>query len=197
MALPPLKQGALDSLCGLYAVMNAARQLITEPVAAALPQDVLGAFENELFIAVAKALPAKAYPKVLWDGTTPAHMAKMARAAAAHLKAALDIDVAVERPFARRNFRGPTEFAEELKALTASSPRSFILWIDWATKNGGYAHWTVYRRLHGGNLHLFDGGDRRISLRKLRINGDRGDRLTTHRTVSFRLIGMHGERWFE
>ena len=62
-----------------------------------------------MFETVARAIPSKFYPDVLWDGMDVGLLTRVAKRAASTLKEEIDFDIEVATPFSRRQvFESPT-----------------------------------------------------------------------------------------
>jgi hypothetical protein len=138
--IKPYRQGALDGLCGVHAIINALHALapgITEKDA------------QKLFRVLLKEIARKGAFKVIWrgmDGTLFRHLLVLALARIA-TKQGLSIKVA--RPFASEPVH-LGDVADRLRqALNGRCVAVTIIHTEtW--------HWTVIKRATGKSLFLFD-----------------------------------------
>ena len=63
------KQGQLDGLCGVYAIVHVLNGLLG-------PLFHRHNLPDDVFREACRALPRSRYPALLWDGTTPAELLK-------------------------------------------------------------------------------------------------------------------------
>ncbi len=135
----PLLQGALDGLCGPYAIVNAVNYL--EP----LDDDGQAALFRSVMRAISKL-------SVLWSGTTTDQVADMLGAAQAFLGDRHRISIAFSRPFAHRAFNGDfAAFFDELAALVDRPHCAAIIGLS-----KPYEHWTDATYLSGARIALRD-----------------------------------------
>jgi hypothetical protein len=140
----PARQGDLDGLCGLYALINALEQVTAKPPGPAL--------QMRLFASLTEALPAPKLRKALTDGLDGKELIKAARAAFPEHKKALGGVIKVSRPLRRQSFGTNAEFTAALTQLI--EPGDVALIINFATPS--YAHWTVVEAVEHGSLALRD-----------------------------------------
>ncbi|WP_374576429.1 hypothetical protein [Phenylobacterium sp.] len=184
MTIKTHQQGSLDGLCGVYSVHNALRQL--------LGARTDEAFDQRLFRAVLRAVPRSAYPEVLWRGMDLDQLLRVSGRACDYLLEKHRIEIAAERPFARRRFRFVRDYLDALDEIASTEFVSFILGLEWLRDGGG--HWSVYRGREGGKLRLYD-SDRMHSLnvQSLTLSDTRANKLCPQETVMFRLLSVDGE----
>lgn len=183
----PQKQGSLDGLCGLYSIVNGVNFLFQIRPAPG--------FTSDLFQQVARAVPKRLYPDVLWEGLTFEELLAIARKTARFLKSEIDFDIEVEAPFARRRFTTREQFLEAVGDRIEARYSILIVWLEWAAKDGGGAHWSVLRDFSQDRIRLVDsGGQRQIPLHRLAIRGERGTRIVPRNTIMLTLAGIGGEK---
>ena len=132
------QQGHLDGLCGVYAIVNASLEL-----GAGRPDDI--------FKRCCSALPKRAWPTVLWDGTDLADLKKMLRACEEEFT---NTGISVEYPFANGEPKSNSAFWREFDNLFArqGSKRCAILGFE-----EPWLHWIVARPdREGGKVLLID-----------------------------------------
>lgn len=140
----PARQGDLDGLCGLYALINALELVAVKPPGPAL--------QMRLFVSLTEALPAPRLRKALANGLDGKTLIKAARTAFPEHKKALGGVVKVSRPLRRQSFRTNADFTTTLTRLM--TPGDVALIINFATPR--YAHWTVVEAVKHGSLVLRD-----------------------------------------
>jgi len=176
--MPAYRQGQLDGLCGVYAIINAVQRL--------LGKSRVDGVTDDLFKAVARAIPRKDHPTLLYHGLRRKTVARIARAAARYLNKSLGTDVAVCQPFRHRTFRNIKAFLSELDTIHMTPSATFILRVDWAGRQGG--HWTVLKQIKSDRLVLLDSiGQRQISRHALSLRSERKHRITPRDAIQFQL----------
>jgi hypothetical protein len=185
----PFLQGDLNGLCGLYAIANAVTLLLHVPHV----RDKLG---EDVFQTAAQALPKAEWPKLLWEGIGFDALEMAAKRVCRRIYQRTKIKVLVGKVRNPERFHTARAFAGHLDATGRNgSYSSAIIRIDWSKANGGHAHWTVFDRVSGDALRVFDGADERhFPLDTLRLGGERGDRLTPAETLLFRIAEIEGEK---
>ena len=141
----PLRQGSLDGLCGVYAVLNS-----LDLVGMRMPRCAL---HKELFQQLTCALGAAALLAAMHDGLDAPTLQRAAQIAfgwlAARHHAVLDVDL----PFrGRRRFRSTAGFLKAVRAYGAMPNTAVIV----AFGDQLRLHWTVVRELDGSDLLLRD-----------------------------------------
>ena len=147
----PLGQGDLDSLCGLYALVNAIRWLRhgQEPALSSL----------DLFAMVVREVDKVAdTANVLLDGIDPHQLWPVVRAVLRQLQKQHGIAIDASRPFFRRPRLTAREMAAAIAADSHSNSAAHVV-VFWGELN----HWTVVHRAMAGHFELFDScGTRRL-----------------------------------
>lgn len=98
----PSHQGALDGLCGMYAIVNAMKSACT-----------VDADQEDMFKTACNALSRSRWPKVLWDGTSFGDLRKMIHACVEEHGEGC---VSVRYPFLRSAPRTNEKYWAELEA---------------------------------------------------------------------------------
>lgn len=171
----PAKQGDLDSLCGLYALINALEQVTVKPPGPAL--------QMRLFASLTEAIPASRLQKALIEGLNGKELLKAARLALHKHKKALKGRIEISRPLRRQSFRSNADFVVALTQLMETGGTAVI--VHFATPK--YGHWTVVRELRTDALVLKDSySTRSLSLERYTVK--RGPyRLLARETLVLRL----------
>ena len=138
------RQGSLDGLCGVYAVVNA-----LEPAGVNLSRSM----QRELFQQLTYSLGAAALLAAMHDGMDAFTLKGAADLAFGWLAARHDTSLEVELPFmGRRRFRSTGGFLRALRPLVEGADTAVII----AFRGRGKAHWTVVREFDGPDLLLRD-----------------------------------------
>ena len=135
--LPPFQQGGLDSLCGLYSIVNAERIINRSS-----DNDAQGLFDDMVHFLSRKRL----LTRILLDGVIHRHML-------------LILDQVVNGRIANIETRWlgqPTPeldpFWESMRDFLDGTPgRAIILGL-----NGYHDHWTVVKKITRGSIFLYD-----------------------------------------
>lgn len=141
--LKPFRQGDLDSLCGLYSVLNATRLLCPE-------LDYEGS--RSLFRQLAERLTAKkvtAFETVAWGIETPTVMA-LIQSARTYVREVLDASLRLEL---FRSARKTLRIGYLWKALMSRLKEG---WVAIIGISGRHNHWTVAHRATAKSMRLFD-----------------------------------------
>ena len=152
MKLSPFQQGGLDSLCGLYAVVNAVR-LSAQPIRLSSESCC------ELFEVLTGALDAqKKLHKMLIEGLVYPALSHLLHTADLWLKDKFDTSLHYRRPY---HTRWPTKSgAINLLAEHLANPRTAAI-VGLNHPEGG--HWSVASAVtRGGSIVLFDSNKRRL-----------------------------------
>jgi hypothetical protein len=156
----PFQQGNLDGLCGVYAIINAARLLAQRR---RLPRAVW----LELFEALTERLQDDG---VLSDAVPHGIATRQLRGLLAHactwLSTEHDIHLVTSRPFMKRRSVTFADAADELRErLVIDGDRRAVAIL------GTAEHWTVVRSVGGTHLNLYDSeGLHRWQLRRCRFH---------------------------
>lgn len=139
------RQGTLDGLCGLYAVVNALDLLGVDP-----PRG--SRLHRDLFQELAHGLGAVALLTGMQDGIDAGDLLNAATLAFAWLKATHGTELAVSRPFLRRRVRSPRTFVRELRGYAQQPDTAAII----SYERSRFAHWTAVREVNATHLTLRD-----------------------------------------
>src|SRR5215217_8060475 len=144
----PFEQGDLDGLCGVYAVVNAARL-------AAHPHRRLPAAEcRELFAALLAELAEEGRLRgFVAHGLGTRVLARLLRRAGRWLRKRHGLALEVRRPFAKHDEHGPEACLQTLAGHLARPGTAAIVGSD--------EHWTVVRAVTPRRLLLADSDGRR------------------------------------
>lgn len=145
----PARQGDLDGLCGLYALVNALEEVLVKTPRPALL--------TRLFESLLQALSTPKLRKALTHGLDGKTLVKAARTAFSEHKKALGGVIGVSRPLRRQSFGTNAEFTAALTKLL--EPGDIALIINFATPD--YAHWTVVETVADDSLALRDSAGRK------------------------------------
>jgi hypothetical protein len=182
------KQGHLDGLCGIYAIVHALTRLLS-------PYFHRHNLPDDVFREAARGLPRNRYPAVLWDGTTPVDLFRAAQAACRWLERETGLGVDASRPFLKRKISSRDDFFDQIMGqLQQDRGSEFILWIDWPQGSGGSSHWSVFSGVTDTHLRLIDSGNAtKLVTKRMAISGDRGLRLDPRWTIMFDFARLNGE----
>jgi hypothetical protein len=147
----PYQQGELDSLCSVYAVINAVMSA-AEPHKKLTKKDCVDLFA---FLACTLKLENKLLCVLVSGGHYPT-VARLLRAAHCWLIKRHRLTLTYRRPFYRKQSRGMTHVRRKLRNHVAQPNCSAIVRIT-----GAHEHWTVVSRVSARTetIHLFDSGD--------------------------------------
>lgn len=135
--LPPFQQGGLDSLCGLYSIVNAER--IINGSSADQSQEL---FDTMVHFLSRRGLLAR----ILLDGVVSTHMLLV-------LKKVVNGRIpSIETPWSGQPTPDLDTFWESMRTFLDGTPgRAIILGL-----NGYHDHWTVIRHITSKSIFLFD-----------------------------------------
>jgi hypothetical protein len=139
-----MKQGSLDSLCGIYSVVNAIRWVLDGNPPRMSAQElfffVIGQVEREY--GAAKAIVSGIDPDDLW---------RVIVAVLDHLRAEYEVAITAERPFEARRRLTVAAIQQTLVTDLEASGAAYIV-VFW----GRLDHWSVVRRVTKSSFLLFD-----------------------------------------
>lgn len=156
-----VKQGELDALCGIYALINA-----LEPAGVTGSR---GPLHKQLFRRLTLGLPADRLQAAMFDGLDSEDLLETGTKAFRWLVRRHRIGIRLERPWHDTDFADIEDFLEALRAPAQKPNAAVIVNVHLP----GYSHWSVVRRFEGRRALLRDSG----SLRQLeldRFSLDRG-----------------------
>lgn len=182
----PFKQGDLDGLCGIYAMLNAIRDCVED----AFEKDV----HDVLFKAAIDAIPRQLCPRVIYFGIETNQLLSIAEKTTRFLSEEYQIDIECRRYFENRKFRNALDFLSELRALRLDHITSSVINIAWS-KADGDSHWTAFKGMLPDYLGLFDSsGEKTLRLDELSTKDVPGKvRIFPRATLSFQLVAVQGE----
>lgn len=154
--LRPYLQGNLDSLCGVYALINGIRWALRNDLASAK-----GEHWEDLFRKLTDhAIKSRGHLELVNDGLSLYGMIALTHVAQDHMREYHDIEVVMRRPFALRR---PLEAMESVNTISdhLAQSNTAVLAAVYGTLN----HWCVIKQLDEQRAHLFD-SDRQSHLPK-------------------------------
>ncbi|MFZ5675703.1 MAG: hypothetical protein ACOZAM_22320 [Pseudomonadota bacterium] len=156
----PYKQGELDGLCGVYAVVNALRLSLRH----------LGRFKPHVFSNVFEELVAEidrlqGYGNASVNGITTPRITQLLKLAIEFIEADFDLRLEVARPLLNRKQYSMRQAIKCLRRELERPGTSLLLGLD-----GEYGHWTVAHRITQTSILLHDSaGYRRVAIRACRL----------------------------
>lgn len=143
----PFQQGHLDSLCGIYSIVNGFCHLMPE----LSKNKKLGQTVFELTI---KVIPAEYLKKVIVGGLSfTAFEHKVLRPAKKAIEQETGLSFSIKKPF--KNNAYANEFLDVLRPLLEPVQTISFLWIGQEARSGG-DHWSVLSRITEKSLLLVD-----------------------------------------
>jgi hypothetical protein len=142
----PVKQGDLDALCGVYAVINALEQV-----------GVVGRrspLHTQLFEKLVLSMTPHQVRGSLMCGLEADDLIGISRRAFRWLRSVHGVDLRMRRPFADREFETASDYVEVLRTQAQDWRRAVIVGFDIP----GGSHWTVVRSIEGRRLYVRDSG---------------------------------------
>lgn len=156
-----VKQGELDALCGIYALINALEVAgVTGP---RLPM------HKQLFRRLTLGLPAERLQAAMFDGLDSEDLLETGKRAFRWLGRRHKIRVSLERPWHDEDFPTVDAFLASVRETARSPTAAVILNVHLP----GLSHWSVVRRFDGRRALLRDSGNLR-QLELDRFSLDRG-----------------------
>lgn len=143
----PVRQGDLDALCGLYAIINA-----IELTGARGPRT---AMHKELFRRLTIELPSDVMQSAMTDGLNAHDLMTASAKALRWLGRRHSLQLSLDQPWPDAGDIDASMFVEILRGEIIRPRRAFILNIK--TPNGW--HWTVARKLGRETLLVRDSGN--------------------------------------
>jgi hypothetical protein len=141
--LRPFRQGQLDSLCGVYSVVNAVRLVMQQH------QRMTNAQSGALFATLIADLAAKdLLEAVVANGAGLGGVARCVRHARMWLREEYGVELAVERPFTGQRRNWPTPPLTILRDHLQEPGRAAIVCT--------FFHWTVAHAVSRSTLRIFD-----------------------------------------
>lgn len=136
----------MDSLCGVYAVINA-----LDPAGIKLRR---GRLHRDLFKELTYGLGGSALLAAMDDGIGRHDLLRAARAAFRWLALEHGVELTIDAPYDRRAFKHPRLFLDALRGHLEADGQSVIVDIS----KPGRDHWTVATAIVGRKLLLRDSG---------------------------------------
>lgn len=157
-----VKQGDLDALCGIYALINA-----LEPAGVTGPR---GPLHKQLFRRLTLGLPADRLQAAMFDGLDSEDLLETSARAFRWLNRRYGVKVRLERPWHDIDFRNIEHFLDALRASARQPDAAVIVNVHLP----GYSHWSVVRRFEGRRAILRDSGSlRHLELDRFSLNRGR------------------------
>jgi len=135
------RQGTLDGLCGLYALVNAIRRVSPQVDAERLMARLVRNLQRAGCLATAFS-----------GGISRTRLSVLASVAVAHCRLREGIDLELHHPFWCRRPRSRSAFLSELADVSLRDDLAIILGLSGAS--GG--HWTVLNRIEGPKIRFAD-----------------------------------------
>ncbi|MDK9705373.1 MAG: hypothetical protein OEL20_19790 [Sulfuritalea sp.] len=169
-SLQPMVQGELDSLCGLYSVVNAIRWALGANPPRLTAEDVFAIVVSQ----VERVADAGA---ALTEGIEPPHLYRALTHTLDVLRDHHGIDLIADLPFVRQRKATIEDVRAALTADLRESGTAYLV-VFW----GRLDHWSVVRGVTSASFMLFDSaGFSRVPLDHCRLRGEaRGDRSRLH-----------------
>ena len=142
----PAKQGVLDALCGVYAVINAIE--LVGVVGRRSP------LHRELFSKLVCALPPDRLRAGVVCGLGADDLTAASRKAFRWLRREHGVDLRIRQPFADHEFEQTPTYLDAVRAQAENWQRAVIICIEIP----GGSHWTVLRAIEGRRLYVRDSG---------------------------------------
>jgi hypothetical protein len=143
--LRPYRQGDLDALCGLYAIINAARWAIW-------PREMTPDFAETLFAKLGHhAAMALRMPALCAMGVTVPQLRALSRIALAMIHAECGVTLQLHTIPAKALRITPDHQDAPGVVATSRLGEAFIVHIT-----NGIGHWTVFERIEGRRVRFFD-----------------------------------------
>lgn len=175
----PLRQGRLDNLCGLYAIINALDLVGLEG-----PRRPL---HGELFRRLIRAIPADELADAVNHGLEPYQIMAAGSRTFRWLKREHGISLMIDQPLADHKFESVDECINGLRVLSSAPLTALIISIDMP----GAGHWTVVRSIKGEHARVRDSTTLKIlDLTRFGLKGG-GYRLRASETLIIRRQLQH------
>lgn len=156
-----VRQGELDALCGIYALINA-----LEVAGVKGPRSVM---HKQLFRRLTLGLPADRLQAAMFDGLDSEDLLETGGRAFRWLGRRHRIWVSLERPWHDVDFPDVDAFLASLRGTAQSHDAAVIVNVHLP----GYSHWSVVRRFEGRRALLRDStGLKQLELERFSL--DRG-----------------------
>lgn len=161
------EQGDLDALCGIYAIVNAFTHLGVDK-----------RYSKRLFKLACKGLPAKKWPKVLWNGTYLKDIKRMIKNCQKRSEPSGTLRIDVSYPFKKETPENDEEFWHGFDILFEDKSEEKCAIIGLTQP---YDHWIVVAKESPGRLRIIDSLSSDPPLLKNRSSFTARDRSPDHR----------------
>jgi hypothetical protein len=159
--LPPFRQGQLDGLCGIYAVINAVRLVLGEAATKLSNDDWQSFFATLLYSADDTIGAANAAA----GGIETKPLRKVLKSAVRHLRDEHGVSLVARSLLPRHHRPAFPEFLNILRGTVEVPNQTVIVTIE-----GFLSHWTVLRAVSESSFQLFDSsGYDRITIANCRM----------------------------
>jgi hypothetical protein len=147
----PFRQGGLDSLCGIYAIINGLRWVLRGD-RRLRSEDYDSLFEILVYRA------HKSHPKIMpsVEGIDTPLLSKLLRHAVDHCRDQYELDIQISRPLLKRRQLTVREALKRLRNELECPTATILIGL------GGIDHWTVVRSITNHNLILYDSSGRKL-----------------------------------
>ena len=154
----PLKQGTLDALCGIYAIVNALEQVGVGGPRSALHQ--------ELFEKLILALTPHQLRSGLICGLDADDLQYASRKAFRWLRRTHDVDLRLRIPFLDQEYENASDYVNAIREQSEERQRAVIICVEVP----GRSHWTILRSVQGRWVYVRDSGRmRRLDLTRFQL----------------------------
>jgi hypothetical protein len=140
------RQGSFDSMCGVYAIINA-----LDPAGIKLRR---GPLHRDLFKELTHGLGAVTLLAAMHDGIGRHDLLRAAKAAFRWLALEHEVELTIDAPYDGRVFKHPRLFLEALRSHLEADGQAVIVDIY----KPGRDHWTVPTAIVGRKLLIRDSG---------------------------------------
>lgn len=166
MDLPtPFRQGDLDGLCGVYAVVNAVRLVLQTH--GRIRRELYNDFYQQLVDEVDRLY---GFGKVSQDGMSTREIGRLLRQASTVARSCLGYDLEIRRPLLSRRRQSIKRAVDHLSLELKLPGTALLLGLE-----GKYSHWTVAHRITRTFILLHDSaGFKRLSIRDCRMAHEAG-----------------------
>ena len=170
------RQGQLDQLCGVYAIVNAAQL--------AVGRNLQACERLKLFRELILALGRTRLRTAMLDGLTGPELIAAVRKR--DWLAGSGLDLQISAPYARSAFACFDHFLDRLARDAADANQAAILFVV----QPGRQHWTVLKRVSGRSITLYDSiGAEKLARARYDIRGRH--RIEPARTLLLRSVRAH------
>lgn len=140
----PYRQGDLDGLCGVYAILNGLR-LLSESRARS-------SIHRKLFAELTRALPSGRLRAAMSDGLTAQDLVRAVASVFPRHEHPLVQGVGLQQPWRRRNYRTQEALLRDLREVSSRTDQAVIVHIV----TPKFRHWSVVRSVSSSGIRLVD-----------------------------------------